>query len=101
MKQAAKDIKDGVVEGVKDGIASQIYDRACKAYHGLEKSIEDRFFSNRKFDIEKARLELENDAKAVLNYGEKALKSIRESIAQGVSGIKEDYRSWVPGKEEI
>lgn len=107
-KEMDKKIKagGGYAEAAKragDDIAKFAKEQATKiekGYHSLQTTLQERFYTDGKFDEAKANKSLENMTHAINEFGSKAAHTLREKLQQGASAIKADYRDMVPTQEE-
>lgn len=100
--EVARKAAEGASNAIDRGM-----DRMNDALDGLGERIETRYknfeetiTTDGKYDPEKARAVLSDRAGAVKKFGCEAVESLSELIKSGASGVKEDYRRYVPSAEE-
>lgn len=64
-------------------------------------SINNTFFTEGKFDYDKAKEALNDQGKAIRQYGVKAYHSLCELVEKGKDAVITDFRNYIPTDEEI
>jgi hypothetical protein len=91
--------KGGYGAAVKEG-AGQIIDAVKGLYGNAEEDFKNTFYTNGKFDSQKAKDALKDKAGATGRFGKRAVRDISRLIADGARAVGEDYRDYIPSKEE-
>lgn len=77
-------------------IALQVGDSVSDTY----KKFDDAVYPDGKFDYEKLKELLNDGAEATKQFGSKAVKSLGDLIEEGANTLSDEYRKFVPSKEE-
>ncbi|KYK25538.1 hypothetical protein AYK26_05895 [Euryarchaeota archaeon SM23-78] len=103
-KEADKDIKKkgGYGAMAKRGAdavkktAEDVYGKLAGTYNKFKATVT----TKGKYDPNKAKELLKDQAKATAEFGEKAVKSLAQMVKEGFGKLGEDYRKMVPSREE-
>ena len=99
---AAKGLHEKVQKnGGYAATAEKAMDAVAERMTHMYDSFEEGFFSDGRFDGDKAKKTLVNRAEAVGRYGLEAVEYLEGKVMAGASVVAEDYRSMVPSKEEL
>ncbi len=109
MKEGLEDIVDAGSElhnevqskggyvAVAKKVGKDLVEKVSQTY----KSIENKLFTEGKFDNKKVNKILADKGKAIADYGVKAYNTLSESVGKGVDSVKKDYRNFIPSDEEL
>ena len=110
IENAVDNISDGMTQArteVKEGAHALCVDvrKAGRAiaekYRELYGSIDKTFFTEGEFDYDKAKAALNDQRKAIGQYGVKAYQSLCDLVERGKDAVVTDFRSYIPTEEEI
>lgn len=63
-------------------------------------AFESQFSTNGKFDYEKTKIVLRDRKAAICRFGKKTVDTLYKIVLEGEGAIREDYRTFVPNKQE-